>query len=135
MKPQKHAALIHLWADGAEIEVWDGGDHNRKGRWEESCLPDWFESCKYRVKPKPGVVREVALSLRILSHSTLISVDDRGAVPNAKLTFDGETGELKGCEFITGETYSEGTIEAVQSFADKNRTVELLKQLARKQND
>jgi hypothetical protein len=99
MKPQKHAKLIHLWADGAEIEVWDGGNHNSEGRWEESCLPDWFESCRYRVKPKPDVVmyHRIGLSTRI---GTYILASGDGDVANVRLTFDNETGKLKDCEFI-----------------------------------
>lgn len=49
-KPHKHAALIHEWADGAEIEYWD----DLANIWV-SCpnnAPTWGGNNKYRVKPK-----------------------------------------------------------------------------------
>ena len=94
MKPQKHAALIHLWADGAEIEV-ESGD----GSWAGNGIPCWHYNSVYRVKPKPDVV----LYKKMCYGSGRIIMWERaesGSGINAKLTFDGETGELKGCEFI-----------------------------------
>lgn len=46
MTRHKHANLIHLWAEGAEIEV-----ENQYGRWEKR-IPYWNESSNYRIKPK-----------------------------------------------------------------------------------
>ena len=46
MTRHKHANLIHLWAEGAEIEV-----ENQYGRWEKR-IPYWNESSNYRLKPK-----------------------------------------------------------------------------------
>lgn len=44
--PHKHAALIHAWADGAEIEFWCFD-----GRWVSDSTPVWSPSAKYRIKP------------------------------------------------------------------------------------
>jgi hypothetical protein len=45
MKPHKHAALIHAWADGAEIEFLTEG-----GIWLEACNPNWNEFTVYRLR-------------------------------------------------------------------------------------
>ena len=48
--PHKHAALIKLWADGAEIEYLDCGvDWEPVGR----VGPIWDAAIEYRVKPTP----------------------------------------------------------------------------------
>lgn len=46
-KPHKHAELIKLWADGAEIQVKDSG-----ARWLDMANPTWQEWNTYRIKPK-----------------------------------------------------------------------------------
>jgi hypothetical protein len=54
MKPHKHAELIHLWADGALIQVYNGFD------WVDQDSPVWASGGVYRIKPdepKPPVVR------------------------------------------------------------------------------
>ena len=45
-QPHKHAALIHAWADGAEIEQELFG-----GTWIDSPLPSWNLDISYRIKP------------------------------------------------------------------------------------
>lgn len=47
--PHKHAALIHAWADGADIEYKDS-----LGCWRRcaSPAPSWHEDCEYRIKPQ-----------------------------------------------------------------------------------
>lgn len=51
-KPHKHAAVIHAFADGAEIQ----GRFDSYSQWGDmdnpSFLPDW----QYRVKPAPVTV-------------------------------------------------------------------------------
>ena len=47
MKPHKHAALIHAWADGAEIQKFCGD-----GWYDDSDTPEWYEDVKYRIKPR-----------------------------------------------------------------------------------
>jgi hypothetical protein len=46
MKPHKHAELIKAWADGAEIECWDGEE------WFEVNHPIWMEHYQFRIKPE-----------------------------------------------------------------------------------
>jgi len=46
MKPHKHAALIHAWAQGAEIEWLCGNE------WLPITNPHWHEDRDYRIKPK-----------------------------------------------------------------------------------
>lgn len=41
-----HADLIHAWADGAQVQIWDL-DH-----WKDEAFPVWFHGAKYRIKPK-----------------------------------------------------------------------------------
>jgi len=90
----KHADLIHAWAEGAQIQSRaDGGD------WEDRDYPSWSPDWEYRIKPevKPDFV-----------HKTKIVIHERyaGAVrfdaglANIQLTFDGETGNLKGAEVL-----------------------------------
>lgn len=88
-QPHKHAALIHAWADGAEIEY-----KNRHGEWHLAHNPPmWAEDGEYRIKPepKPDLVRFVCVE----SGHTFRSLDD-----NLCITFDGETGKLKKAEVL-----------------------------------
>lgn len=49
-KPHKHAEIIKAWADGAEIQYFNGVQwyncHNNK--------PDWDSRIEYRIKPEPS---------------------------------------------------------------------------------
>lgn len=45
-KPHKHAALIHAWADGAQIQV-----QAVDGSWKDSDNPWWENDTEYRIKP------------------------------------------------------------------------------------
>ena len=94
MKPHKHAELIKAWADGAVIE------ECIKGQWFEVPYPEWYEQYEFRIKPeqKPDVVRELAVF-----HSKdegLFMSEKQHFMANLKLTFDGETGELKSAEVL-----------------------------------
>ena len=42
--PHPHAALIHAYADGAEIELWDGA------QWMKISHPAFYPTYQYRVK-------------------------------------------------------------------------------------
>ncbi len=77
-KPHKHAELIKAWADGAEIEWFDGRT------WHVVRSMAWGDDTQYRIKPepKPDVVNMYDLRLRI------------------RLTFDGETCTLKNAEVL-----------------------------------
>ena len=46
-KPHKHAALIHAWADGAEIEYRPAGSNV----WQPMPTPQWSLIGDYRIKP------------------------------------------------------------------------------------
>jgi hypothetical protein len=88
-KPHKHAELIKAWADGAEIEVYD----ESLNRWVDVISAPAWTSKRYRIKtePKPDVVQFWCASCEPLK---------RPLDNNLKLTFDGETGELKSAEVI-----------------------------------
>ena len=93
MKPHKHAELIKAWADGAEIERYDHEDKD----WLDDEQPLWYEADEYRIKPepKPDVVEELSMQR---NHNE-VCMWCHGK-PNLKLTFDGETGELKSAEVL-----------------------------------
>lgn len=48
MNKHKHASLIKVWADGAEIQYYS--DVNRC--WKDAFSPSWCWDIKYRVKPR-----------------------------------------------------------------------------------
>ena len=48
-KPHVHAALIHAWADGCEIEIYDAINHE----WITHQDPAWRPDQRYRIKPPP----------------------------------------------------------------------------------
>ena len=52
MKPHKHAAVIHAWADGAQVQV---KGHN--GWIDEKNTPSFNAVAEYRIKPAEKVVR------------------------------------------------------------------------------
>ena len=92
--PQKHAALIHAWADGAEIEAMEA-----KG-WKMCNTPMWFPECEYRIKPtpKPDVVEQYVA--KGYTKYSGVRVAEHWERENLRLTFDGETGKLKSAEVI-----------------------------------
>lgn len=46
-KPHKHAALIHAWADGGEVEYRPAGS----SVWQPVPTPQWSLIGDYRIKP------------------------------------------------------------------------------------
>lgn len=108
MKPHKHAELIKAWADGAEIEVFD----KILNSWFDVIddAPIFFEHNEYRIKPEPKP--DVVMYSRVLSvqkHkdgayyawvSNAYTEMPSCKADNLKLTFDGETGELKSAEVL-----------------------------------
>ena len=105
MKPHKHAELIKAWADGATIEA------KALGQWmelERNFV--WHEDLEYRIKPerKPDVVLYSAVGKVVDFQPCSPYVFLTNAYPrllneiggNLKLTFDGETGELKSAEVL-----------------------------------
>lgn len=96
MKPHKHAELIKAWADGAEIEELNNGI------WFNS-YPIWNENIEYRIKPepKPDVVMYCEVAEYCRHDSWLLEITPTHEInDNLKLTFDGETGELKSAEVL-----------------------------------
>ena len=106
-KPRhKHADLIIAWANGAQIEFLHGI------AWIEVAHPLWNVDTEYRIKPepKPDVVVYSHIQKRSKWGAEInISCDknwNEDGTPtytspaNAKLTFDGETNELKSVEML-----------------------------------
>ena len=93
MKPHKHAELIKAWADGAVIEVLDNN------AWFWASTPQWDEYRKYRIKPeqKADIVKHIYVMNSI---DGVLLCEGFHEIPNIKLTFDGETGELKSAEVL-----------------------------------
>ena len=100
----KHADLIKAWADGAQIQSRNNiGEH-----WQDNRLPVWANDTMYRIKPtpKPDVVRNITVEATLKCGETcgeaFVQVFRSGKYifPNLRLTFDGETGELKSAEVL-----------------------------------
>ena len=86
----KHAELIHAWADGAEIEF-------KAGRgWCPELYPAWIEGFQYRVKPEP---KQDTFEHRHVQQG-YVAFSNPHEKANVKLTYDGETGNLKSVEMI-----------------------------------
>lgn len=106
MKPRKHAELIKAWADGAEIQKRGLiGNHQFVPDWEDEKDPRWSnEYYEYRIKPepKPDVVRYLKKSaIHGWYEVSQIELCKEGIVSaTLKLTYDGETGELKSAEVL-----------------------------------
>lgn len=110
MKPHKHAELIKAWADGAEIQAKLAEGYGT-GEWYDTDIPTWGLDKEYRIKPepKPDVVL-YSLVHRVVHHlpcspyasisSAYAQFPDPQNQANLKLTFDGETGELKDAEVL-----------------------------------
>lgn len=99
-QPRKHSELIKAWADGAEIQY-----KSWQGVWE-SYLPGdspmWDVNSEYRIKPevKPDVVMYAFVNEDFCTGTYPHNEDKEN---NLKLTFDGETGDLKSAEVIERE--------------------------------
>lgn len=103
-EPHIHAALIHAWADGAEIEFWSRGlgAWPVAGSWRAEVNPCWFKENSYRIKPEPIKDYIVYQYVAKMFRNGWVS-DSRHSIPpdnNVKLTFDGETGRLKDVEML-----------------------------------
>ena len=94
-KPHKHAELIKAWADGAEIQI----SVSRGELWEDA-QPNflvWNDEYQYRIKPEPKPDVDY-LYLAKCDGWLYKKLETEWA--NLKLTFDGETGELKSAEVL-----------------------------------
>jgi hypothetical protein len=89
----KHAVEIIAWAGGEEIQYYDA----IMCRWADDKNPKWLEDTKFRIKPEPKP--DVMVQFHAVDYSVYSAMYfDR--IPNLKLTFDGETGELKAAEVL-----------------------------------
>lgn len=109
MKPHIHEYLIEAWTNGAKIQrkVIKRGkktlhDLIMEGRWIDECNPMWSIHEEYRIKPEPKPdfnKHYLVFANRIYSEEDMLLV--RGWIkPNLKLTFNGETGDLKSAEVL-----------------------------------
>jgi hypothetical protein len=92
----KHADLIHAWAEGAEIEIYD----LCIDQWNECSYPSFVNKCKYRIKPTPNPDVVWYANPRIDGDMCAYMSKIPVAGSNLKLTFDGDTGELKAAEVL-----------------------------------
>lgn len=94
-KPHQHRDLIIAWANGekVQVKVYDIDQHVEN--WQDEPFPEWYSEFEYRIKPepKPDQTRTMFVEL----HPKL---DNAFNKPNIKLTFDGETENLKAVEII-----------------------------------
>lgn len=75
-KPHKHAALIHAWADGLDIEF----RNNDLCTWRSCPTPRWLDEIQYRIRP------ETKLDVAIAALDSIASYrheDDVAAAQNA----------------------------------------------------
>jgi len=103
MARHKHADLIHAWAEGAEIECWQWSSD----KWLPLEEPQFHPESQYRIKPtpKPDVViyylfhKVAGGDFPKYNTAVLDSKFTVDGIPcNLRLTFDGETGQLKSAE-------------------------------------
>ena len=93
----KHYDMIVAWAGGKTIQNFN----DRRMRWEDlTGDPYWVDSFQYRIKPEPKP--DWFKHIRVKTFGGDICRWDISHYPNAnlKLTFDGETGELKSAEVL-----------------------------------
>jgi len=99
MKPHEYKDLIYLWADGVELQeryidkenqdLYDWVDFN--GDWS------WTENYEYRIKPEP---KPDVVYLYLAKYDGWLYKKHETEWANLRLTFDGETGELKSAEVL-----------------------------------
>lgn len=89
--PHKHAELIKAWADGAEIEAYQGG-----GSWKCVSSPAWNMGTTYRIKPEPKPDVVTLDSVQLEGNEAFFTIEE----PNLKLIWCGETGKLKSAEIL-----------------------------------
>ena len=107
MNKHKHYELIIAWANGAEIEYKDSFN-----MWNYHENPIWLINEEYRIKPepKPDVVlyayskpyEKNGISLitnGYIRYENIFPLKEYSK-PNIKLTYDGESKELKSAEVI-----------------------------------
>ena len=99
MKPHKHAELIKQWADGATIERYWTNSRTGEQYWLIDNEPDWSEFEEYRIKPEQKPDNSWSLNMT-WDFEMDMPVQSPYESSNLKVTFDGETGELKSAEVL-----------------------------------
>jgi len=95
-EPHKYKDLIIAWANGAEIEVFNGRV------WSHITTPSFYEEREYRIKPehKPDIVRQMYIYSMKENFTTCWTTPSCNKPANVNVIFDGETGALKAVEVI-----------------------------------
>jgi hypothetical protein len=98
-KPHKHAEFIKAWADGAEIQTYDG----IRDVWVDIISNPAWTSERYRIKPvpKPDIVYYGVFDMNRSTVLECFFTKLIGKGDELKLIFDGETGKLKSAEVLT----------------------------------
>ena len=102
----KHYELIIAWANGAEIEYYRNYGDDKI--WVNCTNPVWDENREYRIKPEPktDIVLYAYSGMAVDNYAYLTSAWNLDSSvfldknPNIKLTYDGETNEIKSVELI-----------------------------------
>jgi hypothetical protein len=100
--PHVHAAVIHAFADGAEIEF----RLKTSNKWRLIDDPSFFESYEYRIKPepKPDVVFYASVLYKFIGNITESKTTAQswasGCHGVIAVTLDGESGKLIKVEVV-----------------------------------
>lgn len=107
--PHKHAEAIKAWADGAQIEYYNG----ITGNWCDASDPTWCDRYEYRVKKDPVITHAyhgigvTKFGDRLLTHTTGM-YEFAGAVPKIFESRSGkwETSAVIRTKFVDGKAVS-----------------------------
>lgn len=93
--PHKYAELIKAWADGEKIQVFSS-----LKEWVDAEHPSWLEELQYRIKPesKPDLIKYVRTN--VLNNDICRWDSCNASYANLRITFDGETGDLKDAQVL-----------------------------------
>ena len=97
MARHKHADAIIAWANGAEIEYFDGPCYE----WLVDSRPSWHTNIEFRIKPEPKP--DIVLYTHISNCDVIHLYKKPHFMFNLKVTLCAETGELKSAEIINKE--------------------------------
>ena len=99
MKPHRHAELIKLWADGAEIEArFLDADGWTNWRLQEGGFI-WYQSnAEYRIKPE--LKKDTQMFVNVKNGYISRMSETKFSTDNLILIIDGETNELKDAKVI-----------------------------------
>jgi len=92
-KRHKHYETIVAWASGKDVEFLD----QSVGKWYSltgANMVCWSLNNEYRIKPEPKL--DLNRNVYMTAYTCVFNGEER----NLRLTFDGETGQLKKAEVI-----------------------------------